>query len=422
MLNQISAANLMGQAPGSALRAKALARRADRLPQFIGLRGDPGARLDALTVAVIGVGSVGATIALSLARLQVKELRLVDRGVFKPESLLTQPIDPDSLGQPKASHVAALCRRFSPTRIVTRDCPLQEVPLTEMLGADLVIVAGDNLTVARDVGQRCLHLSLPLLSVGVHGDSMTVQCRFHDTTRPSGACPACLFSASEFRMLEEERVWSCEGIQKQDPAGAVGSGRSPGPTMSLRSLCGLAGEMGALLATRWALELGPSLPGTMTELCAYNWQTFVTPLRRNPACPCRHERWQVREVTRPLAQCRPRELFAAGSTGRPFRGGEASLALREYRWVELGRCACPEPQAIHRFVRLGQPAVACCPRCLRPVYPQPFHSHECVTPFLLGASAGRSLQELGVEDVTDVIVQAGARTTLLLHRSPVTRS
>ena len=415
MPRSFSSASLLEQAPGSALRAKALARRADRFPQFIGLRGNSGERLDGLVVLIAGIGSVGATIALSLARLQVKELRLVDRGVFKPESLLTQPVDPDGLGRAKASHIAGLCRQFSPTRVVAHDCPLQELPLREMLGADLVIVAGDNLTIARDAGQRCLHLSLPLLAVGVHGDSLTVQCRFHDTTRPGGACPACLFTAAEFRLLEEERVWSCEGAAGPVHAGTSAAGPAPRPTRSVRSLCGLAGEMGALLATRWALRLGPALPDTMTELCGYTWQTFVTPLRRRASCPCRHERWRVRELARPLAQCRARELLEADGPGRVPRGGAATLALRDYRWVELGRCRCPEPRAVGRFVRVGQPAATRCPRCRGPVYPQPFHAHERVTLLQLGDAASRSLQELGAGDLTDAIVQTGARTTLLVH-------
>src|SRR5262245_5298459 len=70
-------------------------RRGARLPRF--LQGSPEEHerlLQALGVIVVGTGSVGRRVALHLARLQVGSLSLVDRGRFKPESLLTQPITP----------------------------------------------------------------------------------------------------------------------------------------------------------------------------------------------------------------------------------------------------------------------------------------------------------------------------------------
>src|SRR5262245_52327644 len=78
--------------------AAAAAERNARLPHFLGLRMDPGPVLNALRAAVVGVGSVGRNIALHLARLHIGELYLVDRGHFKTESLLTQPIAPDDVG------------------------------------------------------------------------------------------------------------------------------------------------------------------------------------------------------------------------------------------------------------------------------------------------------------------------------------
>src|SRR5437867_2660154 len=85
--------------PGRARRALTLARRADRLPSFLGLRRDAEEVLDRLKVLIAGTGSVGATVALSLARMRIGELLLVDRGFFKPASLLTQPVGLASLGR-----------------------------------------------------------------------------------------------------------------------------------------------------------------------------------------------------------------------------------------------------------------------------------------------------------------------------------
>src|SRR5262245_36976726 len=152
-----------GQTPGRPRRDAARARRGDRLPQLFGLKRDAEAFLDRLSVLIVGVGSIGATVALSLARLQIGRLLLADKARFKAASLLTQPVGPASIGEQKAEHVATLCRAISTrTQVEPWHGPVQELPLAKMTEADVVVLAGDNLTVERDVGQRCLNRALPL--------------------------------------------------------------------------------------------------------------------------------------------------------------------------------------------------------------------------------------------------------------------
>src|SRR5712691_251610 len=91
------------------------AARSARLPKFLGLLADPGPVLDALDIAIVGAGSVGRNVALNLARQHIGTLRIIDHGRFKPESLLTQPIGPDDIGQPKAANAAGLCKTISPS-------------------------------------------------------------------------------------------------------------------------------------------------------------------------------------------------------------------------------------------------------------------------------------------------------------------
>ena len=78
--------------------ASARVRRGARLPDFLGLEGSADSRLDAFRVMVIGSGSVGGNGVLSLARLQVGEIWIVDPGRLKAESLLTHPIWPEAIG------------------------------------------------------------------------------------------------------------------------------------------------------------------------------------------------------------------------------------------------------------------------------------------------------------------------------------
>src|SRR5262245_54476927 len=112
---------------GDPRHASPRARREDRLPQLIGLQVDANEVLDNLTVMLVGVGSVGATVALSLAHLHVAELRLVDRLRFTHASTLTQPVGQAEVGKPKASMIGRRCKEISPrTRVLVFDGPFQQ--------------------------------------------------------------------------------------------------------------------------------------------------------------------------------------------------------------------------------------------------------------------------------------------------------
>ena len=401
----------MGQTPGITRRATARARRVDRLPELFGLKPGLNAErlLDELSVMLVGVGSVGATAALSLARLHVGRLVLVDRGQFKPASLLTQPVGEESVGEPKASHIAGWCRRISPrTKVEAFDDPLQEIPISRMAGHQMVIGAGDNLTLARDLGQRCLRVGVPLLTAAVYGASLTVQTKVFAGDAVDSPCPACSFGAMERRMMEEEQLWSCEGAR--GPA-ANGQGGIGDATMSLRPLCAVAGEMAALLAVRWQLQLGASLANTMTEFSGYTWRTFVTPLRRNPACVCHHERWQRIEWPRPLADSTPQELLEAHGLRARATTSAALFALDRHRWVERGLCRCAESVPVQRFVEISGKRLPQCRRCRREIQPQPFYSHESINAERLGTALHEPLRRLGAAAVRDVTVTQDERTT-----------
>jgi len=68
-------------------------------------------------VLFVGLGSVGATAALSLAQLHVGELRLVDRSRFTPASLLTQPIAPRRSVNPRRARSPVVANSFHPVAI-----------------------------------------------------------------------------------------------------------------------------------------------------------------------------------------------------------------------------------------------------------------------------------------------------------------
>ena len=90
-------------APSDA-RDEAYAPRGERLPRFVGAPANGDRLLDALKLAIVGVGSVGRALVAHLSRLTPATLWIVDPGRFKSTSYLTHSCLPPGheLGAPKA--------------------------------------------------------------------------------------------------------------------------------------------------------------------------------------------------------------------------------------------------------------------------------------------------------------------------------
>jgi molybdopterin/thiamine biosynthesis adenylyltransferase len=386
---------------------------------LVGLRLDANAALDDLCVMIVGVGAVGGVAARCLAHLQVGELRLVDRGSFKPASLVTQLITPADVGKPKAVTVARLCKDISPrTRVLAFDGALQQLALTDMLGAQVVIVAGDNLSLLHDAGQRCLRLGLKMIHAAVHGETLTAQCRTFTYAAADHPCPVCLFDAEEFRLMQEERVLSCEGFR--GPATAA-FGRSLRHTASLQPLCSLAGSMAALHAVRLALRLGSADQDTLLEVCAHTWRSIVTPIGRNPNCPCFHERFTVRETPRAIPDCTLTDLIRAARPGAS-NNPPPTVTVEGHRWIERGLCGCAQSRPVRRLVPTDSPVAGQCRYCRKPVHPQPFHSHETIPSSVLRSMRDRTLRSLGAPACRGVLVRHGTHAVFLTSPKANSRS
>lgn len=72
------------------------------------------ARLQRARVAVCGVGGLGSHIALSLARLGIGELLLIDKDRVDMTNLGRQAYEPRDLGKPKAEAMKAIIERITP--------------------------------------------------------------------------------------------------------------------------------------------------------------------------------------------------------------------------------------------------------------------------------------------------------------------
>lgn len=339
-----------------------------RLPGFVGLEGDAGLRLAAAHVAFVGSGSVGLVATQHLARAGVGTLTVIDRGVFKTESVLTHPILPDAVGRPKAVYAGEVVQAIAPqAKIITYHADFEDLPWDVLVGCDLVVLATDNLSVEICVGERCLNLGLPLLHASVQGNLLVAQLR---TFTGNGACPACLFGTTEWQQVSNESRYSCDGSVAE-------RGLSLAPTQSTSSLCSLAAELAVHRVLRHLLGLGAPLTDQILEYQGYMDNLTTSTLRRNPDCPVAHERWQVLSPQK-------RDTVGAVLAASPVE--PATVAVDQASYVTQAVCSCGSHKAIDRFVRDGED-LGTCVDCGGALALSSFHAQAAVaadTPGLAG--------------------------------------
>jgi hypothetical protein len=125
---------------------------------------------------VLGLGSLGAEVALHLARAGVGRLDLVDFDRFEVTNTVRHPLGVDYTGLPKSQAAALACRRANPFSEITfqqlrvgqeswRDLwsPLSQ--LAELIErADLVVEATGSHQISQLVGRLCGEADVPLVS------------------------------------------------------------------------------------------------------------------------------------------------------------------------------------------------------------------------------------------------------------------
>jgi molybdopterin/thiamine biosynthesis adenylyltransferase len=380
--------------------------RHSRLPNFLGLRQDPGPILNSLKVGVIGLGSVGRHVAIDLARQQIAALWCCDPAQYKRESLLTQPIGPEDIGNSKALNTARLCKRISPTtRVFASDQSVQALDATAFEDVDFVVLGTDNLAAEVEVGQRCLWLRKRLLHASVHGETMVAQVRYFFNSDGQGPCPTCGFSTAEWVHLNQETIFSCQG----PPTGKIVSA----PTMSVSALCSLAANLALIQLYRLVLGLGTPLVDCMVEYCGYTHRTVTTPLARNPQCPCEHQAWTPLAAPAPLPVCTPCELAAAAgvTSGMPLTG--VSFLLENNTFVERSICTeCGRLQEVRQFVTTFEDQAGRCTSCSAHLKPHPFHSYRPTPASVLFPVLDQPLNQLGAGSPRWVVVRRPERSVL----------
>jgi len=236
-------------------------REVERYARHLVLRelGGPGQqRLKRSTVALVGVGGIGAPAGLYLAAAGVGRLILIDDDRVSLSNLQRQVIyaEADS-GRLKVEAAAERLRALNPDVAVEaragRLAPDTAARLLE--GADLVLDGTDDFAARYAVNDACRSLNLPLVA---------------------GALGRWEGQAVLLRGRPCWRCWMPEpppGAETCEAAGVVGA------------LAGVIGSMAALLALRTLAGVGEDAAGRMQLFDGLNWTSRTVRITADPSCP-----------------------------------------------------------------------------------------------------------------------------------------
>ncbi len=232
----------------------------DRVERLIGQRN-----LEILAgkrVVVIGCGSGGGFVALTLAMSGVGNFLLIDDDVLEESNLMRHVADRRYLGQPKAEAVADLIRQRNPNAKVETIIGRLEDHLDALIGADLVISGVDGELSKYTLNQWCLKYNLPAVYAGVYergegGDVAVI----HPHQGPCYACWAA--------QLREDLATVKAGENAELDYGMIGESGTleaePGLWLHVTRVAGTQADM-ALNELLRGTEIYRSMPGNTVIL------------------------------------------------------------------------------------------------------------------------------------------------------------
>jgi molybdopterin-synthase adenylyltransferase len=227
--------------------------------------GGPGQqKLKAATVAIVGVGGLGAPAALYLAAAGVGVLRLIDFDAVALSNLQRQVLfRTEDVGAPKtAAAEDALLALNDHVEIDARTARLTADNAHDLLdGADFVLDGTDDFATRFAVNDACRTLGVPLISGAVGRWDGQIS-----TFKRGGPCYRCLVPDAP------PNAETCAQV------GIVGA------------LTGVVGALMALETIKEITQAGESLAGRLFIYDGLTANARTIALPRDPACPvCGHE-------------------------------------------------------------------------------------------------------------------------------------
>ncbi|WP_434601830.1 molybdopterin-synthase adenylyltransferase MoeB [Pseudomonas sp. Z4-7] len=218
-------------------------------------------RLKQGRVLIIGLGGLGAPVALYLVAAGVGELHLADFDTVDLTNLQRQIIhDTDSVGLTKVDSAVRRLTAINPeVRLVSHSTAMDEDSLAGAVAAvDVVLDCSDNFATREAVNAACVTAAKPLVSgaaIRLEG-----QLSVFDPRRPESPCYHCLYGHGS----EAELTCSEAGV--------------------LGPLVGLVGSLQALEALKLLAGFGEPLVGRLLLIDALGTRFRELRVKRDPCC------------------------------------------------------------------------------------------------------------------------------------------
>ncbi|WP_040640754.1 molybdopterin-synthase adenylyltransferase MoeB [Halopseudomonas pelagia] len=214
-------------------------------------------------VLIVGLGGLGAPVALYLAAAGVGTLVLADHDQVDLTNLQRQIIHHTTdIGRPKVESASEHLLALNPQIQIRRlQQALADTALHDAVAAvDLVLDCSDNFSTRQAVNAACVALGKPLVSgaaIRLEG-----QLSVFDPRNPESPCYQCLYGTGG------EDALSCS------EAGVIGP------------LVGLVGSLQALEALKLLAGFGEPLVGRLLLIDALSSRFREMRIRRDSACAC----------------------------------------------------------------------------------------------------------------------------------------
>jgi adenylyltransferase/sulfurtransferase len=218
-------------------------------------------RLANARVLVVGLGGLGAPVAMYLAAAGVGRLVLVDFDRVDLSNLQRQIIHTtERIGELKVESARQTLLALNPeVQVETLPWTLDPPQLLEVVGqSDLVIDASDNFATRFAINAACFTAHTPLVS----GAAIRLEGQVSVFLgRPGGPCYQCLYPAQG----TEDQTCTANGV--------------------LAPLVGIIGSIQATEAVKLLAGIGTSLHGRLLLLDALHMEWRSLRLRADPNCP-----------------------------------------------------------------------------------------------------------------------------------------
>ncbi|MBL4835146.1 MAG: molybdopterin-synthase adenylyltransferase MoeB [Pseudomonas sp.] len=214
-------------------------------------------------VLIVGLGGLGAPVALYLAAAGVGTLVLADHDHVELTNLQRQIIHATAaVGRAKVQSAANSIKQVNPgVETVMLEQALAGQALADAIAdVDVVVDCCDNFATRQAVNEACVRLRRPLVSgaaIRLEG-----QLSVFDSRREDSPCYQCLYGGGEDTAL------SCS------EAGVIGP------------LVGIVGSLQALEAIKLLVGFGEPLVGRLLLVDALDSRFREMRVRRDPACSC----------------------------------------------------------------------------------------------------------------------------------------